>query len=121
MYFPVLFFIIPSNQLVKRFSAKHYLPAVMVLFGGISMCIAASRGSAGLFTARFFLGLPEAGVVPAVILYFSFWYKPTERAWRIGVFSSANAVAAGCSGFLALGIDTVRLGGCLEPSVGRAG
>lgn len=110
-YIPVLLFIIPSNLVVKHCSAKYYLPVVTVLFGGISMSIAAARGAGGLFAARFFLGLPEAGVVPAAILYFSFWYKPTERAWRIGVFSSANAVASGCSGFLALAIDSVRLGG----------
>jgi MFS family permease len=72
------------------------------------MCIAASRNSAGLFATRFFLGFPESGVVPCSVLYFSFWYKPVERAWRIGVFHSANALAAGCSGFLAVGIDKVR-------------
>lgn len=71
------------------------------------MCIAACHNAAGLFVTRFFLGFPESGVVPASILYFSFWYKPVERAWRIGVFHSSNALASGVSGFLAVGIDRV--------------
>ena len=72
-YIPVVLFIIPSNLVVKHVSAKYFLPVVMVLFGGLSMSIAAAQGAAGLFTARFFLGLPEADVVPAAILCFSFW------------------------------------------------
>ena len=48
-------------------------------------------------------------MVPAGILYFGFWYKPVERAWRIGAFHSSNALAAGASGFLAVGIDKVSL------------
>ncbi|KAK8133515.1 hypothetical protein PG984_005527 [Apiospora sp. TS-2023a] len=107
-YISVMFFIIPSNLIIKRVNAKRYLPVVMVLFGTISMCMATSKSSASLFAARFFLGFPESGVVPACILYFSFWYKPVERAWRVGVFFSANALSAGCSGFIAVGIDKLN-------------
>ena len=107
-YFPVVFCLIPSNLIVKKVGAKTYLPIIMVLFGGIGMCTAACRNSSELFAARFFLGFPESGVFPASIIYFSFWYKPVERAARIGAFYSATALASGCSGFLAVGIDKVR-------------
>lgn len=40
-------------------------------------------------------------------MYFSFWYKPSERAFRIAVFHSANALASAVSGFLAIGINNV--------------
>lgn len=79
----------------------------MVVWGTIVMCIASVKNASGLLTARFFLGIPESGVVPACIMYFSFWYKPTERAWRIGVFHAANSLASGVGGFLAVGIDKV--------------
>ncbi|KAK8087373.1 hypothetical protein PG994_002347 [Apiospora phragmitis] len=107
-YFPVLFFIVPSNLVVKKFNAKRYLPIIMILFGGISMCIAASTNSESLLVSRFFLGFPESGVVPACMIYFSFWYKPVERAWRIGVFYSANALASGSSGFLAVRLSKLN-------------
>ncbi|KAK7980273.1 hypothetical protein PG989_012730 [Apiospora arundinis] len=107
-YFPVVFFLIPSNVIVKKVSAKTYLPIIMALFGGVVMCMAACQSASNLFAVRFFLGVPESGVMPASILYFSFWYKPVERAWRIGVFYSATALAGGCSGFLAVGIDKLN-------------
>ena len=99
--------LLPSNLLMKKVSGKRYFPCVMVLFGMVVACIAAVKSSAGLLTARFFLGVPESGVVPACIMYFSFWYKSSERAWRIGVFHAANSLATGVGGFLAIGIDNV--------------
>jgi hypothetical protein len=38
-------------------------------------------------------------------MYFSFWYKPSERALRIGIFHAANALASGVGGFIAVGVD----------------
>jgi MFS family permease len=65
----------------------------MVLWGAIVMSIAGVKSASGLLAARFFLGIPESGVVTSCVLYFSFWYKPSERAFRIGVFHSANSLA----------------------------
>ncbi|KAI1625629.1 major facilitator superfamily domain-containing protein [Exophiala viscosa] len=104
-YFMVTVLLMPSNLLMKRFGAKKYFPVIMVLWGTIVMTISAVKNIQGLLTARFFLGIPEAGVVPTSIMYFSFWYKPTERALRIGIFHAANALASGVGGFLAVGID----------------
>ncbi|KAL6248637.1 hypothetical protein RBB50_004892 [Rhinocladiella similis] len=104
-YFMVTVLLMPSNLIMKRFGAKKYFPVIMILFGTIVMTMAAVHNLDGLLAARFFLGVPEAGVVPTTIMYFSFWYKPTERAWRIGIFHAANALASGVGGFLAVAID----------------
>jgi MFS family permease len=106
-YFMVTVLLIPSNLLMKKFSGKRYFPVIMIFWGMIVMCIGAVRNKAGLFAARFFLGVPESGVVPTCIMYFSFWYKPHERAWRIGIFHASNALASGVGGFLAVAIDHV--------------
>ena len=108
-YFMVTVLLIPSNILMKKYSAKRYLPVIMTIWGTVVMCIAAAKRTAGLLTARFFLGIPESGVVPACIMYFSFWYKPTERAWRIGLFNAANSLASGVSGFLAVAVNHVSV------------
>ena len=99
--------LLPSNLLMKKFSGKRFFPAIMCLFGTVVACISTVKGATGLLTARFFLGIPESGVVPASIMYFSFWYKPSERAWRIGVFHAANTLASGVGGFLAIGVSKV--------------
>ncbi len=88
------------------------------------------RARVGLLAARFFLGIPESGVVrtehgllsfqanarqvPACLMYFSFFYKPSERALRIGVFHAANALASGVGGFIAVGVDRLNGEGGLE-------
>jgi MFS family permease len=78
---------------MKRISAKNFFPLIMILWGTIVMTISTVKSASGLFAARFFLGIPESGVVTSCVLYFSFWYKPAERAFRIGVFHSANSLA----------------------------
>ncbi|KAI9677803.1 MAG: hypothetical protein M1822_008115 [Bathelium mastoideum] len=113
-YFAVTALLIPSNLLMKRISAKWYFPFAMVLWGTVVMSFAAVQNAGGLFAARFVLGIPESGVVPCCIMYFSFWYKPSERAFRIGVFHSAGSLAAAVSGFLALAIDNLNGKGGLK-------
>lgn len=46
-------------------------------------------------------------------MYFSFWYKPSERALRIGIFHASNAMASGVGGFLANGINNLNGAGGL--------
>lgn len=107
-YFMVTALLLPSNLLMKTVSGKRYFPCVMVGFGIVVASISAVQDAAGLLTARFFLGVPESGIVPACIMYFSFWYKPSERAWRIGMFHAANSLASGVGGFLAIGVDNLN-------------
>ena len=44
-------------------------------------------------------------------MYFSFWYKPSERALRIGIFHAANALASGVGAFIAVGVNRIN-GAC---------
>lgn len=58
----------------------------------------------GLITARFFLGLTEAGLFPGVQFYLSCWYKRSEFGIRSAVFFSAAALAGSFGGLLAAAI-----------------
>lgn len=107
-YFAVTAGLLPSNIMMKKFSAKYFFPIVMTIWGTIVMAMSACKSRSGLFTARFFLGIPESGVVPACVMYFSMWYKPSERAFRIGVFHSSNAMASAVSAFIAAGIGHLQ-------------
>lgn len=55
---------------------------------------------AGISAMRFFLGAAEAGVFPGMIYYFSFWYKPEERALRIATFLSSASLAGAFGGYV---------------------
>ncbi|KFX99474.1 hypothetical protein V490_01777 [Pseudogymnoascus sp. VKM F-3557] len=107
-YFTVTAMLIPATLLLKKLSAKIFFPLCMILWGTIVMSMSACTNSAGLYAARFFLGVPEAGVITCGIMFFSFWYKPSERAIRIGIFYSSNSIAQAISGFLAVGINHLK-------------
>ncbi|KAK4552275.1 hypothetical protein LTR86_010445 [Recurvomyces mirabilis] len=107
-YFAVTIGLLPSNILMKKYGAKKFLPTIMILWGIVVLAIAAVKNAAGLLAARFMLGVPEAAVVPCCIMYFSFWYKPSERAFRIAIFHAFNCVASAVSSFLASGIGKME-------------
>ena len=71
-YFMVTVLLLPSNLLMKKVSGKRYFPCIIFGFGLVVMCVAAVNNAAGLLAARFLLGIPESGVVPTCIIYFSF-------------------------------------------------
>src|SRR3984885_15897199 len=58
----------------------------------------------GMVTARFFLGMAEAGLFPGVNYYLSCWYKRSEFGVRAAIFFSAAAVAGSFGGLLAAAI-----------------
>ncbi|KAK5675706.1 hypothetical protein LTS10_011806 [Elasticomyces elasticus] len=103
-YFAVTAGLLPSNIAMKKYSAKLFLPVIMILWGAVVLAIAGVTNATGLLVARFCLGIPEAAVVPSCIMYFSMWYKPNERAFRIAIFHAWNCVASAVSSFLASGI-----------------
>ncbi|KAJ5825683.1 hypothetical protein N7474_002821 [Penicillium riverlandense] len=107
-YFAVTAMLIPANLMLKKLSAKIFFPLCMITWGVIIMTMAACSNAAGLIASRVFLGIPEAGVVTCGVMYFSFWYKPRERAVRIGIFYSSNSIAQAVSGFLAVGINKLN-------------
>ncbi|KAL3462143.1 major facilitator superfamily domain-containing protein [Aspergillus heterothallicus] len=107
-YFAVTAMLIPSMLMLKKFSARVFFPLCMVTWAVIIMTMAACTNSAGLIASRVFLGIPESGVVTCGVMYFSFWYKPRERALRIGIFYSSNSIAQAISGFLAVGINNLN-------------
>jgi len=62
------------------------------------------KSFSGLATARFFLGVAEAGLFPGVNYYLSCWYKRSEFGIRAAIFFSAAALAGSFGGLLAAAI-----------------
>jgi MFS family permease len=56
---------------------------------------------------RFFLGAVEAGIVPAIIMYLSSWYKRDELQTRIGYFWGAASLSGAVGGLLAAAISNL--------------
>ncbi|KAF5721137.1 major facilitator superfamily transporter [Fusarium globosum] len=104
----------PSNLALKILTPNRWLGFLIFVFGSICAGIGGIHDFAGIGAMRFFLGAAEAGVFPGMIYYFSFWYKPEERALRIATFLSSASLAGAFGGCIAYGVGHMNMVGGLE-------
>ncbi|KAJ4029087.1 hypothetical protein NW756_014468 [Fusarium oxysporum] len=88
----------PSNLALKIFSPTRWLGILVFSFGVFCTAIGGAQNVATLSALRFFLGAAEAGVFPGMIYYFSFWYRPEERATRIAAFLCSATLSGAFGG-----------------------
>ncbi|KAH9453467.1 hypothetical protein Pst134EA_024339 [Puccinia striiformis f. sp. tritici] len=108
-YIPYIVAEIPANLLLKKLGPNYFLPGIVTCWGLITTLQGFVRSYSGLIAARFFLGLVEGGMFPAIVLYLSFFYTRRELQIRIALFFSAASLSGAFSGLLAYGI--IRLDG----------
>ena len=70
---------IPGALLVERWSARKWFARILVTWGFISAATAFVQTPMQFYTARFFLGVAEAGFFPGIIVYFTHWFPTRER------------------------------------------
>ncbi|KAI8145093.1 major facilitator superfamily domain-containing protein [Fennellomyces sp. T-0311] len=107
-YVGFLLFQIPSNILLKRFTARRWLPLLMIAWGIIACLHATASSYAHLLTLRLLLGIFESGFFPGVIFFLTLFYKKDEMATRIALFWGSSVVAHAYAGILAYGILQLR-------------
>jgi len=84
---------IPSNLMLARFGARTWLARIVVTWGIIACACALVEGAASLVTMRALLGLAEAGYIPGVLLYTTYWFPQYHRARAQVTFLIAQPVA----------------------------
>ncbi|KAI0698001.1 MFS general substrate transporter [Cytidiella melzeri] len=97
---------VPSNIIIKRIGPTWYIPTMTIIWGVICGLIAVVKSSAGLTTARFFLGLAEAGFIPGIIYWIGSWYPRDMQGRRFAVLYSSNGNRA-AGGLLATAIHAL--------------
>jgi MFS family permease len=73
-------------------------------WGSMSILQAVTVNFAGLMALRFLIGAFEAGYVPAVALYMTFFYHRGEMGLRYGLFISFSPLASCFASALAYGL-----------------
>lgn len=91
-------FEVPSNVLLQRIGARKTVLRIMVLWGLVSAGTAFVRTPGEFYAARFFLGVFEAGFLPGVVYYLTFWYPAERRARIVALFMMAIAVSGVIAG-----------------------
>ena len=87
-------FEVPSNLLLVRFGARHWLARIMITWGLLAASMMFVRTPTQFYVMRFLLGTAEAGFFPGVIYYFSGWFPMAFRGRAVSLFYVAAPLAA---------------------------
>ncbi|KAH8679284.1 major facilitator superfamily domain-containing protein [Ilyonectria robusta] len=105
-FFGQLAFEFPTIRLIQLFPLAKYVSINVTLWGATLAAMAACTNYSGLLACRFFLGVLEAAIVPAWVLFTSQWYTKEEQAFRVGIWFSVCGAAQMFGGYFAYGVAT---------------
>ncbi|PLB50079.1 MFS transporter [Aspergillus steynii IBT 23096] len=111
LFIPYILCEIPCNLIMRRLAPSTWISAIMVIWGGITICQGFVQNRAGLIACRFLIGVFEAGFLPGCVYLIAMYYRRYELQWRLNLFFSASILAGAISGLLAYGLaymDGVR-------------
>jgi MFS family permease len=92
---------VPSNILLQKYGAGRWLAVMIGLTGVIGIWPACAKHRESFIAARFILGVMQAGIVPGIVMYLSYWYQKRELGARMGLFFSAASFSSALGGILA--------------------
>ena len=79
-------FEVPSNLIMERVGARLWMTRIMLSWGLVSGAMAWVQGPVSFMVVRFLLGAAEAGLVPGILLYITYWFPPRYRGRAIAGF-----------------------------------
>ncbi|SAL04328.1 major facilitator transporter [Caballeronia calidae] len=81
-----LLFEVPSNLLLLRVGARRWIARIMVTWGALSACMLFVQTPTSFYIMRFLLGVAEAGFIPAILLYLTYWFPGSRRSKVTALF-----------------------------------
>jgi ACS family tartrate transporter-like MFS transporter len=102
-------FEIPSNLILERVGARIWIARIMITWGVISGATMLVTNSTSFLVVRFLLGAAEAGFVPGLVLYITWWFPPGYRARATAWFFFAAPLGNAVAGLLS--VPLLRMSG----------
>lgn len=96
-----ILFEVPSNVILHRVGARKWIARIMVSWGIVSALMMFVATPFQFYAMRFIVGAMEAGFLPGVVLYFTYWFPPRRRARANSLFMTAISLAGVTGGPLA--------------------
>jgi ACS family tartrate transporter-like MFS transporter len=84
---------IPGTLLVEKWSARKWISRIMITWGIVAALTSFVKSPWQFYSARFFLGLAEAGFFPGVIVYLTHWFPARDRARALSWFLIGTPIA----------------------------
>ncbi|SAL59202.1 major facilitator transporter [Caballeronia arvi] len=122
-YIAYIAFGIPSNIVLARIGARKWIGTIMIAWGLASTATMFASSPETLYLLRILVGITEAGFLPGILLYMTYWFPNAYRARANALFMIAMpvtaAVGSALSGYILALDGTLGLKGwqwlfCLE-------
>jgi MFS transporter, ACS family, tartrate transporter len=84
---------IPGAVLVERWSARKWISRIMLSWGAVAALTGLIHTPGEFYSARFLLGVAEAGFFPGVAVYFTHWFPAAERGKAFAGLLIGSAIA----------------------------
>lgn len=94
-------FEIPSNLMLQKIGAKKTLMRITLGWGATCVAMAFAKTPETFYVLRFLMGAFEAGFLPGVIVYLTYWYPSGRRAKVFSLITAASALSTVIGGPLA--------------------
>jgi len=91
-YVTYVVFGIPSNIMLGIVGARRWIATIMVLWGIASTCTLFATGPTSLYVLRMIVGITEAGFLPGILVYLTYWFPAFYRARANALFMIAMPV-----------------------------
>jgi len=86
-------FDMPSSLMVQRLGTRLWIARIMITWGLIAAAMAFVHSPSSFYTMRFLLGVGEAGFVPGMLLYLTYWFPSHVRARAVAKFMTATSLS----------------------------
>lgn len=87
-------FEVPSNVIMLRVGARIWIARIMITWGVISALMILVKSPLMFYVLRFLLGVAEAGFIPGILLYLTYWYPAARRGKITAIFLAAIPTAS---------------------------
>ncbi|MEQ3548885.1 MFS transporter [Pseudonocardia nematodicida] len=86
-------FEVPSNIVLHKVGARRWIARIMISWGVVSGMMALANSPFTFYLLRFLLGVAEAGFIPGILLYLTYWFPAHRRGRITALFLTAIPVA----------------------------
>ncbi|MCM3725888.1 MFS transporter [Neobacillus cucumis] len=87
-------FEVPSNLIMHKVGARLWISRIMISWGIVVILTGFIQSATHLYILRFLLGAAEAGFVPGIVLYLTYWFRSRERGRATALFFVALPLSA---------------------------
>lgn len=84
---------VPSNMILYRVGARVWIARIMITWGVVASAMVLVKTPLSFYVMRFLLGAAEAGFIPGILLYLTFWFPSKRRGKVMAIFLTGIPVA----------------------------